>query len=170
MTEPENSLNRRPNPLQRSLQWIPLTPPMRWLLPRSLHLLDRAAYRLTNGRHTFTSLTAGVPVLLLTTLGAKSGMPRTVPLVGIPQGENIILIASNFGQAQAPGWFYNLRANPRAQVSLGKTSQAYLARLVTDPAEYAANWQKAASVYKGYNLYKTLAGREIPMFVLEPEQ
>jgi len=159
----------KPSRLQQSLQWIPLTPPLRWLLPRTLHLLDRAFYRLTGGRYTFTSLSAGVPVLLVSTWGAKSGAWRTLPLLGVGDGQNIILIASNFGQKNAPGWYYNLKANPRAKIEINGVSRFYRARLVQNPQEYETHWQNAVQLYKGYALYKAIAGREIPMFVLEPE-
>ncbi len=162
-------LERRPNPLQRWLQWIPSSGFGRWVLPRILHLADRAVYRLTGEKHTLTSLIAGVPVLLLTTRGAKSGALRTVPLVGTPHGKSIILIASNFGQHQTPGWYYNLRAHPEATITVEGHTQNYLAREIQDENEYQRYWAAAVSIYKGYDVYKAVAGRYIPMFILEPQ-
>jgi deazaflavin-dependent oxidoreductase (nitroreductase family) len=160
-------LDRRPNAFQRSLQQMLSSKPARWLFPRILHLVDRSVYRLTGNRQTLTSLLAGVPVLLLTTRGAKSGALRTVPLVGIQQGENIILIASNFGQQHFPGWYYNLRANPQATISVNDKTEEYSAREITDKMEYDRCWDQATALYKGYNIYKDVAGRRIPIFLLE---
>jgi deazaflavin-dependent oxidoreductase (nitroreductase family) len=162
-------LERRPNAFQRWLQWILSSKPARWLFPRILHLVDRFVYRLTGGRQTLTSLLGGLPVLLLTTRGAKSGEARTTPLLGIPWGENIILIASNYGQHHFPGWYYNLRAHPQATIAVdGKTGE-YNAREITDETEYNRCWERAIAIYKGYNVYRAVAGRRIPVFLLEPK-
>jgi F420H(2)-dependent quinone reductase len=69
---------------------------------------------LTRGRTTFSSLIAGLPVVMLTTTGARSGLQRTLPLLGIPQDDSVVVIASNFGRSRDPGWYHNLRANPQA--------------------------------------------------------
>jgi deazaflavin-dependent oxidoreductase (nitroreductase family) len=162
-------LERRPNAFQRWLQWILSSKPARWLFPRILHPVDRFVYRLTGKRQTLTSSIAGLPVLLLTTQGAKSGEPHTIPLLGISQGGKIILIASNFGQHHFPGWYYNLRAHPQATIAVdGKTGE-YTAREIANEDEYNLCWSLATAVYKGYNVYKAVAGRRIPIFLMEPK-
>jgi len=151
------------------------------------HRLDNPVIRLSHGRTTLTSILTGLPVVTLTTLGAKSGQPRSVPLVAIPletevqqtgpeargagpeaRGK-IILIASNFGRAHHPAWYYNLRLNPHATVAIGDLTGEYLAHEAAgEEREYA--WQRAAYLYGGYNAYRQRASlRTIGVFVLTPE-
>jgi F420H(2)-dependent quinone reductase len=78
--------------------------PMSWFYARTLHHIDRVVYRLTGGRATFASWVAGLPIAMLTTTGAKSGRRHTLPLVALPEGDRLVIIASNFGQhATLPG-------------------------------------------------------------------
>jgi deazaflavin-dependent oxidoreductase (nitroreductase family) len=90
-------------------------------------------------------------------------------LIGIPDGEKIILIASNFGRAQHPGWYHNLKANPQATLYWRGQSGKYLAREATE-SERQHYWQMAERIYIGFPLYKQRAGeRRIPIVVLSPE-
>ena len=111
-------LHYRPNVAQRSIHIITRTKAGSRLLARTLHHLDRPMLRLSHGRYSLTSALAGLPVVMVTTIGAKSGQPRQLPLVAIPDGENVILIASNFGQHHHPAWYYNLHAHPQARESI----------------------------------------------------
>src|SRR5689334_16660316 len=91
--------------------------PGSWLFARVAHRMDRPVFRWTRGRHTVGSLLTGLPVVMLTTTGARSGQQRTVPILGLPTGDGgLAVIASNFGQPKQPGWFYNLRARPEGDV------------------------------------------------------
>ena len=82
----------------------------------------------TKGRHTL-SYTSGLPIVLLRTTGAKSKLPRTVPLVGMPVDGGLAIIASNFGQTRHPAWYYNLRANPAAEASVdGRQHESHRGR------------------------------------------
>ena len=139
-----------------------------WLLAGTLHRIDKPLLRLSRNRTSFTSILAGLPVIVLTTTGAKSGLPRTTPLVALAEEDKIILIASYFGSTRHPAWYYNLRANPEVSVShKGQTGQ-YRARLAVGE-EREGYWEMAASLYPGYTLYKQKAGdRQIPVVVLEP--
>ncbi|MBT7326209.1 MAG: nitroreductase family deazaflavin-dependent oxidoreductase [Anaerolineae bacterium] len=111
---------------------------------------------------------SGIPVIVLTTTGAKSGVPRTVPLLGLVKGDDVFLIASNWGQAHHPSWYYNLKANPEAQLSIGKETGQYIARDATDP-EREEYWVEAVNMYAGYAEYKKrISTRKIPMFILSP--
>ena len=133
-----------------------------------LHPLDKAILKASNNRSSLTSLLSGIPVIVLTSIGAKSGKFRTVPLLGVIKGEDVFLIASNWGQARHPSWYYNLRANPEAQLSIGKETGQYIAQDATD-AEREAYWDEAVRMYAGYAEYKKrIVTREIPMFVLSP--
>ncbi|MBT7070579.1 MAG: nitroreductase family deazaflavin-dependent oxidoreductase [Anaerolineae bacterium] len=124
--------------------------------------------RLTKNRSSLTSILSGIPVIVLTTTGAKSGVPRTVPLLGLVKGDDVFLIASNWGQAHHPSWYYNLKANPEAQLSIGKETGQYIARDATDP-EREEYWVEAVNMYAGYAEYKKrISTRKIPMFILSP--
>jgi deazaflavin-dependent oxidoreductase (nitroreductase family) len=92
------------------------TRPGSWVFARVARDLDRAVYRLTDGRATAASWASGLPVVMLTTTGARSGREITTPIVAVPDGDGLVLVGSNFGQANHPGWVHNLRANPRARV------------------------------------------------------
>jgi deazaflavin-dependent oxidoreductase (nitroreductase family) len=82
------------------------------------HHLDRLASKLTGGRRSVASIVTGVPAAMLTTIGAKSREPRTVAVYGIPHREGLAVIASNFGGAQHPAWYHDLKANPNATVTV----------------------------------------------------
>ncbi|MCB0116945.1 MAG: nitroreductase family deazaflavin-dependent oxidoreductase [Caldilineaceae bacterium] len=156
------------NSLQRLIQRIAALRPVTQLLVRVAPRADRVFLRMTNNRYTLTSLVTGLPVIRLTTIGARSGEPRTVLLVVLEDGPKLILIASNFGQARHPAWYYNLQANPRAKVNLRGETGDYVARAAT-AEERDHYWRTAVSLYAGYAAYKErAANRQIPIFVLEP--
>jgi deazaflavin-dependent oxidoreductase (nitroreductase family) len=111
----------RPNVIARTVRRVIATRPAAWLLARTIHHVDGATLRLSGGRTTASAVLSGLPIIELTTTGAKSGRPRTVPLVGIPDGERLILIASNWGQAKHPAWYYNVKANPAVTTCDGVT-------------------------------------------------
>jgi F420H(2)-dependent quinone reductase len=130
---------------------------------------DQIIFRLSGGRQTAVSLVAGLPSIVLTMKGAKSGEPRTITLLGIPDEEQFIVIASNWGQKHHPAWYYNLSSNPDITVALNGKSAPYRARQVFG-LEHQQCWDKAVKIYKGYEAYKQRAEREIPIFVLEPQK
>ncbi len=159
-----------PNALQRGVKTIAALPPVAWLLAHTLRHLDRAVTSLSGGRTTATSLLSGLPVIYLTTTGAKSGQPRTTPLICVVDGERLILFATNFGGEKNPAWSYNLRANPLATVTYQGRSAIYRGHEAT-PAERERYWRQADRLYAGYAAYRERAAhREIPMFVLEKQQ
>lgn len=134
---------------------------------KSMHHLDRPLLRWTNGRFSLSSIFTGLPIINLTTIGRKSGQPRTVPLVGIPDGDNLILIASNFGGRKNPAWYYNLTANPKATVVINGRSSPYVAHQAHGKERDTA-WKHATALYGGYKNYERWANhRDIPVMVLE---
>jgi deazaflavin-dependent oxidoreductase (nitroreductase family) len=138
---------------------------------RLWHHADRTFLKLSRRRVTLTSLISGLPVVMLTTIGAKSGLPRTVPLIRIPDPDNpavFALIASNWGQRHYPGWYHNLKANPRAVVNRrGQVSDSIAQEI--DGAEYDRFWQIAQETYFGFSCYaKRVKGRHIPIMVMTP--
>ncbi len=110
----------------------------------------------------------GLPQLLLTTTGRKSGQPRTVTLLYGRMGEDMVLVGSNFGQAHHPAWALNLEATPEAVVETDGVARPVVARLVTDPDEREAIWAQMISIYPGYAMYRTRAGRDIKVFAVRP--
>lgn len=158
---------RPPNLAQRTVKRIAALAPVAWLLARTLRHLDRAVTHLTGGRTTATSLLTGLPVIYLTTIGAKSGQPRTTPLICGVDGDRLILFATNFGGQKNPAWSYNLRVNPTVTVTYQGRSALYHSRAAT-PAERERHWPLADAIYAGYAAYRERAAhREIPVFVLE---
>jgi deazaflavin-dependent oxidoreductase (nitroreductase family) len=157
----------QPNALQKSLHRILMLKWFSTFFALVLYRLDGLVLKLTSERHTITEL-VGLPIIQLTTTGAKSGQPRTMPLVSLVDGERIALIGSNFGRKPNPGWYYNLKANPACSVHFrGKIGQ-YVARQAVGE-ERERYWAMAVSYYRGYELYKKRAlHRVIPVMVLEP--
>ena len=135
---------------------------------RILPPLDRLALRMTGGRSTVTSLTSGLPVLWLTTRGAKTGADRTVPLLGFPVDDDLAVLGTHFGSKTTPGWVHNLEVNPDARVAFRGTDVPVRAR-PADGREESATWDRAATAYPGYRHYAGRAShRSIRVFVLEP--
>ncbi len=153
------------NPVRGGVRRVIATRPAAWLLARTIHHIDRAVLRLSGGQTTAAALFSGLPILAVTTTGARSGRRRTVPLVAVPDGERLILVASNWGQSSHPAWYYNMKANPEVTVGDGPAARHYVAREVMGE-ERAACWTKAVAVYPGYEAYARRAGREIAVVVL----
>lgn len=109
------------------------------------------------------------PVLLLTTIGRKSGLPRTTPLMYLADGAHIILVASNGGAEKHPLWWRNLLANPHAEVQIGREQVRMTARQATSE-EHAQLWPRLVAMYGPYADYQKRTSREIPVVVLEREE
>ena len=158
----------RANVIQKALRRLAGSGPGSWLFARVLHRIDRPVYRLTRGRHTFASLLSGIPVVMLTTTGARSGQPRTVPVLGLPTTEGLAVIASNFGQHRHPAWYYNLRANPEGSVAVDGQSRRFRA-VEAEGDRRRRIWDEGLRVYPGWSQYERRAGnRRIAVFVLDP--
>ena len=140
-----------------------------WIFAPTLHLIDRFVFRISGGRVFVTSALTGLPVVMLTTIGAKSGASRTVPLVGIRDGDKVILIASYYGSTRHPAWYHNLRVHPEATLSIDGHVKNYTAKEAAPP-EYDHYWDRAVNLYVGYAAYKArTGGRRIPIMVLTPQ-
>lgn len=133
-----------------------------------INFIDRAnqwLYRVTGGR--VGGQLWRFPMLLLHTIGRKSGQVRTHTLLYVRDGENLVVCASNNGQPQYPGWYWNLKANPEARVQTGRHAYEVNAEMVSG-AEYERLWQKFLKVYPPYSGYRARATRELPIVVLRP--
>jgi deazaflavin-dependent oxidoreductase (nitroreductase family) len=160
---------RRANPLRRLMRLSGAVRPISWLYARTLHHADRIVYRLTRGRATFVSLVTGLPIVMLTTTGARSGQRRTLPLVALPDGDRLVIIASNYGQARNPAWYHNLRANPRATITFEGVTREVVAREL-EGEEREREYQRGISIYPGWVQYRerTAERRRIPVIELRP--
>jgi deazaflavin-dependent oxidoreductase (nitroreductase family) len=140
--------------------------PGSWLFARVMHHIDRPVYKLTGGRHTFASLASGLPVVMLTTTGVRSGVQRTVPVLGLPTPDGLAVIASNYGQTHHPAWYHNLRASPEGQVTVDGLTRPF--RATEAEGEMRARiWQEGLKIYPGWSQYeRRAANRQIAVFVL----
>jgi deazaflavin-dependent oxidoreductase (nitroreductase family) len=125
--------------------------------------IDKRLVPATNGR---LSMAPGRPVLVLETVGAKSGEVRRTPLQYGTDGDDIVLVASKAGAAKHPGWYHNLRARPEAKLFVKGATGDYTARFA-EGEEYERLWKKVNELYGGYAKYQERAGsRKIPLVVL----
>jgi deazaflavin-dependent oxidoreductase (nitroreductase family) len=130
--------------------------------------LDSFVLRRSQGSSTATGWLTGLPALWLTTTGARSGLRRTVPLLGIPHGDTLALLGTRFGHRDTPAWVYNLVANPTVEVRYESRVVPARAR-PAQPEEEATIWATASRIYPGYAFYSDRAShRKIGVFVLEP--
>jgi deazaflavin-dependent oxidoreductase (nitroreductase family) len=156
----------RPNAAQRAMWVISSSRPGSWLFARSLHRVDKALLSASKGRLTSAGILGGIPVLTITTTGARSGARRTVPLLGVPYGDDIAVIGTRFAQPGTPGWYYNLQANPAAEVTYRDKTVRAVAHEAGDE-EREAIWDRARSIYAGYEAYaRRITDRKIRIMVL----
>lgn len=150
------------------------TPLARWFgrrswLPRFLPqvtALDKAIHRLTRGRFGLLDL-AGLPSLMLTVPGRKSGIPRTTPLLCVPHAGGWLVAGSNFGAPKPPLWVGNLRAASSATVGFkGRSYDVRWAELTGEERDRA--WQVMTRTWPNYDHYQEHTDREIPVFELRP--
>ena len=109
----------------------------------------------------------GKPVIILTSLGAKSGKLRKTPLMRVEHDGEYAVVASLGGAPQNPVWYYNLAANPRVELQDGPVKQDYVAREVSGD-EREAWWERAVAAWPDYAEYQKKTTRVIPVFVLTP--
>lgn len=156
-----------PNAFQRSMQRAAASRLGSWVFSKTLHHVDRPLMRVSKGRASLPGLTGGLPIITLTTIGAKSGVPRNAPLVGVPIGSELAVIGSGWGMEPTPGWVHNLLANPAATIQYRERIVPVQARRPT-PGEVDRIWDSARRVYPGFAAYPVRAShREIAVFVLE---
>ena len=156
------------NAVQRGLRRAAGTRPMAWFFARVLHRIDRPLIRMFGGLTSLTTLLTGLPIVELTTTGARSGLPRTMPIVGVPDGERLVLVASNYGNPHHPAWYHNLRAHPECTVRF-RGEQRAMRAYEAEGEERERLWALDLTVYPARAAYaRRAAGRRIPVMVLEP--
>jgi F420H(2)-dependent quinone reductase len=146
-----------------------MTEPTQFNLPTWLvTLIDRITqpiYRLSGGR--LASKQMGMPMLMLTTTGRKSGKERSHVLLYIPDGDRMLIMASNNGQDKHPGWYYNIQANPQVDVRYG-TKRGKFKATIADPQQRQELWDRVVKKHVFYAHHQSKTEREIPVVVLTP--
>jgi F420H(2)-dependent quinone reductase len=105
------------------------------------------------------------PMVLLTTTGRRSGKQRTVPLLYLADGGNIVLVASNGGAVKHPTWWLNLQAHPDAEIQIKGVKQRVRAEQAS-PKEKERLWPALVNMYPGYKRYQEITNRDIPVVIL----
>jgi deazaflavin-dependent oxidoreductase (nitroreductase family) len=139
-----------------------------WLFINVFPVIDRRLIPLSRGR---LKVALGQPILLLHTRGARSGQPRTSPLLYTPHRDSFVIVASKAGDTHHPAWYHNLRAHPDSvTVEVNGTYTSVSPRVAQGP-ERDALWRLVNDNYNGYKTYQARAGqRVIPVVILKPTQ
>jgi deazaflavin-dependent oxidoreductase (nitroreductase family) len=125
-------------------------------------------YEKSGGTQGTTLRDTGLPVILVTHTGNKTGAIRKTPLMRVKDGDSYVLVGSQGGAPNNPEWVYNLRANPN--ITLRDRTEVFTmkTREVKDAAERARLWKLAVAAYPPYEDYQKKTTRQIPLFVAEP--
>jgi deazaflavin-dependent oxidoreductase (nitroreductase family) len=124
-------------------------------------------YESSGGTQGTTLRDTGLPVIVVTNLGGKSGKLRKTPVMRVEHDGSYAMVASKGGAPEHPVWYYNLRANPQVEVQDGPDKRDMVAREVSGD-ERAQWWKRAVDAFPNYAEYQQKTSREIPVFVLEP--
>ncbi|MEJ7582921.1 MAG: nitroreductase family deazaflavin-dependent oxidoreductase [Acidimicrobiales bacterium] len=136
------------------------------LFAKSFTSVHETVFRMSNGR--IAGRAGGMPVVLLTTTGRKSGKSRNTMLTSpVQDGDSIVLVASYGGDDRHPAWFLNLRDNPDVEAVMNGSKRSMRASIATGD-ERAELWERLTAKYKGYAGYQEKTDREIPVVVLSP--
>jgi deazaflavin-dependent oxidoreductase (nitroreductase family) len=125
-------------------------------------------YESSGGTEGTTLMDTGLPVIIVTNTGNKTGAVRKTPLMRVADGGNYVLVGSQGGAPKNPVWVYNLRANPAVEIRDKTVVHAMKTREVADPAERARLWKLAVAAFPPYEDYQKKTTRQIPIFVAEP--
>ncbi|NLT53788.1 MAG: nitroreductase family deazaflavin-dependent oxidoreductase [Actinomycetales bacterium] len=134
-------------------------------LLRVLSRFHTGLYQVSGGR--LGTRIGHLEQVLLTTTGRRTGARRTVPLLGIPHEDGVLLVASAGGSERHPDWYLNVLADPEVVLRRGRRSTRMHAR-PADPVERAAWWPVAVATFDGYRRYQERTAREIPVVVCRP--
>jgi deazaflavin-dependent oxidoreductase (nitroreductase family) len=146
----------RSGKLQRLVRRMAATRPAAWICARVQHRVDRLVYALTRGRTTISSWTSGLPIVMLTTIGARTGRKHTVPLLALRDGADVVVIASNYGRPRHPSWYHNRKAHPRAWIAIEGLAHEFEAREIAG-IERERYFQEAVEMYPGFLKYRRWA-------------
>ena len=127
-------------------------------------------YESSGGTRGTTLRDTGLPVIIVTNTGNKTGAIRKTPLMRVKDGASYILVGSQGGAPTHPVWVHNLRVNPAVEIRDLAVVQAMRVREVEDEAERARLWALAVAAFPPYSEYQTRTTRKIPLFVAEPQR
>ncbi len=134
---------------------------------KTMNLVHRVILTASFGKLGWAAM--GMPVVELTTIGRKSGQPRTTMLTSpLQEGDKTIIVASRGGDDHHPAWFLNLRDHPEVEVRIGGKPKQPMNARIADPAERADLWTKLTAAHQNYADYQSGTDREIPVVILEP--
>ena len=125
-------------------------------------------YERTDGKEGTTLRDTGLPVIVVTHVGNKTGAIRKTPLMRVKDGQSYVLVGSVGGAPKDPVWVHNLRANPTVEIRDLSAVRRMKVREVEDAAERARLWKLAVAAYPPYEEYQAKTTRRIPLFVAEP--
>jgi len=135
---------------------------------KTMNAVHRGVMKLTFGKVGWQG--AGMPVVELTTIGRKSGQPRTVLLTSpYQEGDTVVIVASRGGDDTHPAWFVNLRDNPNVEVAMQGKPKRPMHAAVASADERARLWPLVIADHKNYAEYQTKTTREIPLVLLQPK-
>ena len=150
MTNHDQPVGRRPSRLAAALQ-------------NAVTRVHSVLYRSSNG--VIGGRIANSPVLLLTTTGRRSGKQRTVPLLYLMDGRNVVLVASNGGAVRHPTWWLNLQTTPEAWIQIKGIRRRVNVKQAS-AAEKQHLWPRLTAMYPGYKRYQEITDRNIPVVIL----
>jgi len=127
-----------------------------------------ALFESSGGAQGTTLRDTGLPVIIVTHSGNKTGAIRKTPLMRVKDGDRYVLVASLGGAPKSPVWVHNLRANPHVELRDETVMRPMRVREVTDRSERARLWAVAVAAFPPYAEYQTRTTRQIPLFVAEP--
>lgn len=125
-------------------------------------------YEKSGGTEGTTLRDTGLPCIIVTHTGNKTGAVRKIPLMRVKVGDSYVLVGSYAGRPKDPVWVHNLRANPDVEIRDKTEVMKMRVREVTDDAERGRLWAAAAEAFPRYNEYQAKAPRTIPVFIAEP--
>jgi len=124
------------------------------------------AFRVSGGK-LGAHFPGGAPILLLTTIGRRSGEARVAPLLYLKEGNDYVIVASKGGMSHHPAWYLNLKTHPEVDVEVGREKLRMVARPAS-AAEKAHLWPKLVAMYPSYDDYQSRTERQIPVVILSP--
>jgi deazaflavin-dependent oxidoreductase (nitroreductase family) len=149
---------------ERLIVWLSTNPAATWLVKHVASRLDPAIFRATGGR--FTSLgPPAMPMLTLTSIGRRSGQPRSVQLACLERAGDYLVVASAMGQEQHPAWRYNIEANPAVEIQIRGERFAARAEALSD-SEKEEVWADVRRAIPQLNVYEKRTDRNIRVFRL----